>query len=62
MQRIHDIHRYARQHLKVASDQMKARYNRLTISVGVQDGDEVSLYRRTRIQAAVIMGRSVHGH
>jgi hypothetical protein len=29
MERLHDIHHYARQHLKVASDRMKARNDRL---------------------------------
>jgi hypothetical protein len=45
--RLHDIHHYARQHLKVASDRMKARYDRLANSAGLQ-GDQVRLYRPTR--------------
>jgi hypothetical protein len=41
--RLHDIHHYARQHLKVASDRMKARYDRLGNSEGFQEGDKLWL-------------------
>jgi hypothetical protein len=34
VERLHDIHLYARQHLKVSSDRMKARYDRLANSAG----------------------------
>jgi hypothetical protein len=44
----YDIHHFARQHLKVASEQMKARYDQLANLVGFQVGDRVWLYRRTR--------------
>jgi hypothetical protein len=46
-ERLHDIQHFARQHLKVASDWMKARYDRLANSAGFQEGDRVWLYRPT---------------
>jgi hypothetical protein len=36
------------QHLKVASDRMKASYNQPANSAGFQEGDRVWLYRPTR--------------
>jgi hypothetical protein len=45
---LHDIHNYVRQHLKVASDRMKTRYDKLVNSAGYQEGDRVWLYRPTR--------------
>jgi hypothetical protein len=42
------IHHFARQHLKMASDRMKARYDRLANSAGFQEGERVWLYRPTR--------------
>jgi hypothetical protein len=39
----HDIHHYARQHLKVTSDSMKACYDCLANSAGFQEGDQVWL-------------------
>jgi hypothetical protein len=48
VERLHDTHHYARRHLRVASDRMKARYNRLANSAGFQEGDRVWLYRPTR--------------
>jgi hypothetical protein len=44
MDQLHDIHHYAHQHLKVASDRMKAHYDRLANSTGLQKGDQVWLY------------------
>jgi len=44
---LHDTH-FARQHLKVASDRIKTRYDRLANSAGFQEGDRVWLYRPTR--------------
>jgi hypothetical protein len=41
--RLHDIHHFARQHLRVASDRMKARYDRLANSAGYQEGDSVAV-------------------
>jgi hypothetical protein len=38
-ERLHDTHHYARRHLRVASDRMKARYDRLANSAGFQEGD-----------------------
>jgi hypothetical protein len=46
--RLHDIHHYTRQHLKLASDRMKVRYDRLANSAGFKEGDRVWLYRPTR--------------
>jgi hypothetical protein len=48
VERLHDIHYFARQHLKVASDRMKARYDQLANLAGFQEGDKVWLYRPTR--------------
>jgi hypothetical protein len=36
------------QHLKVANDRMKARYDQLANSTGFQEGDRVWLYRPNR--------------
>jgi hypothetical protein len=44
---LHDTHHYARWHLRVASDRMKARYDRLANSAGFQEGD-VWLYLPTQ--------------
>jgi hypothetical protein len=46
--RLRDIQHYAGQHLKVASDRMKDRYDSLSISTGFQEGDNFWLYRSTR--------------
>jgi hypothetical protein len=48
LERLHHTHHYARRHLKVASDRMKAGYDRLANSAGFQEGDQVWLYRLTR--------------
>jgi hypothetical protein len=48
VERLHDTHHYARRHLRVASDRMKVRYDRLANSAGFQEGDRVWLYRPTR--------------
>jgi len=48
VERINDIHNFARQQLKVASDGMKARYDQLANSTGFQVGDRVWLYGPTR--------------
>jgi hypothetical protein len=45
---LHDIHHYARQNLKLASDRMKTRYDKLANFAGYQEGDRVWLYRPTR--------------
>jgi len=61
VERLHDIHHFARQHLKIASDRMKARYDQLANSAGYQEGDRVWLYRPTRkkvTQAADLLGGS----
>jgi hypothetical protein len=42
VERLHD------RHLRVASDRMKVRYDRLANLAGFQEGDRVWLYRRTR--------------
>ena len=47
-ERLRDTHNFARQHLKVASDRMKERYDQLANSVGFQEGDTVWLYRPIR--------------
>jgi hypothetical protein len=45
---LHDIHSYARRHLKLASDRMKTRYDKLANSAGYHEGDRVWLYRPAR--------------
>jgi hypothetical protein len=47
-ERLRDNHNFARQHLKVASDRMKARYDQLAKSTDFQEGDRVWLYRPIR--------------
>jgi hypothetical protein len=47
-EQLHDIHHFTHQHLKVASDRMKVRYDQLTNSAGFQEGDRVWLYCPTR--------------
>jgi hypothetical protein len=46
---LHDIHNYARQHLKLANDRMKTRYDKLANSAGYKEGDRVWFYRPTRM-------------
>ena len=48
VERLHDTHHFARQHLEVASDRMKARYDQLANSADFQEGDSVWLYRPIR--------------
>jgi hypothetical protein len=45
--RLHDIHSYARQNLKLASDRMKTRYDGLANCAGYHEGDRMCLYRQT---------------
>jgi hypothetical protein len=48
MDHLHDIHNYARQHLKLASDRMKrTHYDRLANFAGYHEGDKVWLHRPT---------------
>jgi hypothetical protein len=47
-ERLHDIDHFTRQQLKMSSDRMKARYDRLASSAGFQEGNQVWLYRPTR--------------
>ena len=42
VERLHDIHHFIHQHLKVASDWMKARYDQLANSAGFQEDDSVA--------------------
>jgi hypothetical protein len=39
---IHDINNYARQHLKLASDQMKTRYDKLANYAGYHEDDSMA--------------------
>jgi hypothetical protein len=45
---LHDIYYYARQHLNLASERMKTRYDKLANCAGYHEGDRVWLYRSTR--------------
>jgi hypothetical protein len=44
---LHNIHNYAHQHLKLASDQMKTRYDKLANCAGYHEGDRMWLYHPT---------------
>jgi len=63
VERLHDIHHFPRQHLRIASDRMKARYDQLAKSAGYQKGDRVWLYHPTQktgvAQAADLLGGSL---
>jgi hypothetical protein len=45
---LHYTQNYSSQHLKLASDRMKIRYNKLANCPGFHEGDRVWLYRPTR--------------
>jgi hypothetical protein len=45
---LYDIHHFARQNLKMASDRMKAHYDQLANSAGFQEGERVWLYQPNR--------------
>jgi hypothetical protein len=45
---LRDIHNYARQHLRLASNRMKTRYDKMANCAGYHEGDRVWLYRPTR--------------
>jgi hypothetical protein len=66
VERLHDTHHYARRHLRVASDRMKARSDRLANSAGFQEDDSLAAPpdpdQRKVTKAAVGMGRPVQGH
>jgi hypothetical protein len=47
MGHLHDIHNYARQHLKLASDHMKTCYDRLVNGAGYHEGNRVWHYHPT---------------
>jgi hypothetical protein len=64
---IHDIHHYARQQLKMASDRMKTRYDKLANSAGYHEGDGVAVPSKTHerkvSKTPTSMGRPVqHNH
>jgi hypothetical protein len=42
---LHDIHSYAHKHLKLASDKMKTRYNRLASCAGYHKAEKMLLCR-----------------
>jgi hypothetical protein len=48
VERLRDIHHYAHQHLKVASDRMKTCYNHMAYSARFQKGDQVWLFYPTQ--------------
>jgi hypothetical protein len=63
---LHDIHSYARQHQKLASDRMKTRYDRLTNCAGLPRGRQhvdLSAHPRERkvTQASIPMGGPIQG-
>jgi hypothetical protein len=48
-----EIQDYARQHLKLTSDQMKTCYNPLALYVVYQEGNQVRLYHPTHTKGKV---------
>ncbi|XP_033607654.1 uncharacterized protein LOC117282386 [Cryptotermes secundus] len=44
VEHLHDIHDYARKHLKLASDRMKTRYDKLANSAGYDEGDRMVVH------------------
>jgi hypothetical protein len=56
---------YTQQHLKLASDRMKTRYDRLVNSAGCNKGDNVAVSSNSDevkiAQAPVLMGGRVQG-
>jgi hypothetical protein len=67
VEKMHDIRSFARQHIKVASVRMKARYDHLVNSAGFQEGDRVWLYHPTWKKGKITevveeLGRAVHHH
>jgi hypothetical protein len=59
----YDIHNYARQNLKLASDRMKTRYDKLANSAGYQEGDSVALssnlHERKIAKTTILVGRPI---
>jgi hypothetical protein len=57
---LHNIHSYAHEHLKLASDQMKSRYDRWANHAGYHEGDSVALspnpHKGEIAQALILMG------
>lgn len=51
---LHDIHNYAHQHLKLASDQMNTRHNRLANCAGYHKGNKAWLYFPTRTKGYLL--------
>jgi hypothetical protein len=47
---LHDIHNYAYQHLKLASDWMKTHYDKLANCVTHHEDKNIRLYRQTRMK------------
>jgi hypothetical protein len=47
---LHDLQKYGRQHLKMASDRMKTRYDKLASCAGCHEGDKIWLYRPSRMK------------
>jgi hypothetical protein len=43
LEHLHDIHNYAHKHLKLASDRMINRYNRMANCAGYPEGDKMCL-------------------
>jgi len=66
VERLHNIHHFAHQHLKVASDQMKAHYDQLANSAGFQVGDVVAVLPYPKegkiAQVADVLGRPLPHH
>lgn len=48
MERLYDIHHFAHQHEKVASNRIRNHYDQLANVAGFQEGNRVWLYRPTR--------------
>jgi hypothetical protein len=63
VEQLHDIHHFARQHLKVASNRMKARYEQLAYLANFQEGDSMAAPPYPQVtQAGGVLGGPVHYH
>jgi hypothetical protein len=67
VERLYDIHHFACQHLKVATNWIKDHYDQLANVAGFQEGNRVWLYcpnpeDRKITQAADMLGRSIPQH
>jgi hypothetical protein len=65
MDHLHDMHSYAREHLKLPSDRMRTRYDRLATYVGYHEDDNVALSPDSHdgeiVRTPILLGGPVQG-